>query len=187
MSFSPDINVSIVNKCKKMTIEDNSDLGADGWYDGSTGLDNTTVTGATLTFMTAPTGATYTSPIDVTSTVTGADPLYGDFTLTGASGTYPDGLYRIKYEVNAGGQSYSTTLEFWGYCNAEHGRDKMFAKYSSMLEDDAKDRYLDDANDVDKYLTSIKSAIASVNINSLTYQQKVIDKILDFNNVPKAY
>lgn len=185
--FQPDISISIVNQCKKMVLTDSSGIGEDGWYDGSTGLDNSTVTGAFIYFNNAPTGAEYTSPIDVTSQVTGATVLCGEFNLTGASGTYPDGLYSIKYEINAGGQTYTSEVEFWGYCNAEYGRDKMFAKYSQMLEDDAKDEYLEDAYQVDRLIRSIKSAISSVNINSLTYQQKVIDRILEFHDVPKAY
>jgi hypothetical protein len=187
MSFQPDFNVSIVDKCGTMLLTDVSGFGADGWYDGSTGLDNDAVTGAFISFKESPTGAVVTSPIDVTSAVTGATALCPEFELTGASGTYPDGLYTIEYEVNANGQKYTATSEIWGYCNAEYGRDKMFAKYSQMLEDDAKDEYLEDAYFVDRTIRSMKSAISSVNINSLEWQQKMIERILEFYDVPKAY
>jgi hypothetical protein len=184
--FEPDLSVSITNRCGTMVLTDTSGSGTGGWYDGNTGLDNSAVTGAFITYKNSPTGSSVTA-LDVTSAVTGATTICGEFQLTGASGTYPDGLYAIEYEINANDETYTTTIEIWGYCNAEYGRDKMFAKYSQMLEDDAKDRYLEEAYDVDRLIRSMKSAISSVNINSLTYQQKVIDRILEFNDIPKAY
>lgn len=183
--MTPDLSVSIINRCKTIRLEDSSGYGVDGW--GPLGVDNTSVTEAKIYFVTGPTGST-SDPIDVTDAVTSADPLYGDFLLTGAAGIYPDGLYRLRYFLEyGGGDTAANVIEFWGYCNAEYGRDKMYAKYSQMLEDDAKEQYLDDAYNIDRLIRSMKSAISSVNINSLTFQQKIVDKILEFNNVPKAY
>lgn len=198
--YTPDLSISIVNRCKKIILNDVTSIGEDGWDNGITGLDMSTITGASITFDSSPTGTVVSSPIDVTAVVTGADAtigtvisvtgataVYSGFELTGASGTFPDGLYELTYKVNAGGKEYTTTVEFWGHCNAEWGRDKLYAKYSQRIEDDAKDALLRDAYDVDRLIRSMKSAISSVNINSLTYQQSVIEKILDFHDIETAY
>lgn len=187
MAFSPDLSISILDSCSTLRLEDSTGEGSSGWWDGTTGITASAVTGATITITNAPSGASYTSPLDVTSSVTGATTVCGTFTLTGASGTYPDGLYELTYKINVSDSEYSTDIDFWGFANAEYKIDNMFAKYANMIEDQATDQYLSNANKAAALLRSLKSAISSSDINALSNIQSRIDRITSFYNVPNRY
>lgn len=187
MSFSPDLSVSVLDKCGTLKLVDSTGEGSDGWWDGETGITASNVTGATITITNTPTGASYTSPLDVTSAVTGATTICGSFTLTAAAGTYPDGLYELTYSINVDGEQYNTDVDFWGFCNAEYGIDQMFAKYANMIETQATDKYLHNANKAAALLRSLKSAISASDVDALSNIQSRIDRILNFHDVPNLY
>jgi len=187
MSFSPDLSISILDKCGTLRLVDTTGEGADGWWDGETGITASNVTGATIIINDAPTGANYVSPLDVTNTVTGATTVCGSFTLTAASGSYPDGLYDITYTINVDGNTYSNDYGFWGFCHAEYRIDQMFAKYANMLETQSTDKYLHNANKAASLLRALRSAISSSDTEALGNIQSRIDRILNFNDVPSLY
>jgi len=186
--MTPDLNISILDNCATLKLVDSTGEGADGWWDGTTGITASNVTGATITITTAPTGAVYTSPLDVTSAVTGATTVCGTFDLvTSTGGAFVDGLYELTYKINVGGEEYSTDIDFYGFCNAEYGVDQMFAKYANMVETEATDRYLSNANKAASLLRSLKSAVSSSDTDALDNIQARIDKLFDFNDVPSLY
>ena len=63
----------------------------------------------------------------------------------------------------------------------------MFAKYANMVETEATDRYLSNANKAASLLRSLKSAVSSSDTDALDNIQARIDKLFDFNDVPSLY
>lgn len=187
MSFDPKVAISILDKSTTLKFVDVTGEGVDGWWDGETGITASNVTGATLTITTKPTGADAPSSIDVTSVVTGATTVCGEFDLTAADGVYPDGLYEVTYTINVDGQTYSTDVDFWGFAEAEYYVDQMFAKYANMIESEATDRYLMNVNKASALLRAIKSAISSSDVKALSNIQQRLNRIADFYDVPSRF
>lgn len=187
MSFNPQLSISIIDKGTTIKFTDVTGEGADGWWDGSTGITASSVTGASIEVTTVPTGASYDSLVDVTASVTGATTVCGEFGLTAVDGTYPDGLYEVTYTINVDGETYSTDVDFWGFANAEYGKDQMFAQYANMIETDASDTFLMNASKVAALLQALKSAISVSDTSALSNVQNRLNRILNFNDVPSLF
>ena len=85
--------------------------------------------------------------------------------------------------ASTGTAMFLNTFYPYVYCEAEAGKDKMFANLSFMTAGTVRDNYLKDANTVRGLLEALKSAITSSNTTALTAILAEINQILSYNNV----
>ena len=96
--FTPVLDLDVVYRCGyfRLTDETGPDTGDGTKWDGVAGLDSALIVSAIITVVSP--GGTETD-IDITTTITGANPITGDVTLGDHVGTYPDGLYNLVYKL----------------------------------------------------------------------------------------
>ncbi len=96
--FTPTIDLNVLTNATVLKITDTTgpDTGDGKKWDGTSGIDSTTVSLATLV-VTDPNGDIIT--IDVTTTITGDDPITGDIVFADQIGEWVDGYYNVVYDI----------------------------------------------------------------------------------------
>ena len=95
--FTPTIDLKVLTNATVLRITDTTgpDTGDGTKWDGTSGIDSTNVSAASLV-VTDPNGDVTT--IDVTTTITGDDPITGDIVFTDQTGEWVDGYYNVVYD-----------------------------------------------------------------------------------------
>lgn len=90
--------------------------------------------------------------------------------VTGSSLT--DGIYRVRYYVSDGINTYDIIKDFTYYCNVQCCKDKVIAEITVDDCCDCDNELLDTADQIDWY---IQASIAAVNCNKLVRGKKLLD------------
>jgi hypothetical protein len=96
--FTPTIDLKVLTNATVLKITDTTgpDTGNGKKWDGTSGIDSTNVSLATLV-VTDPNGDSIT--IDVTSIILSSDPILGDIVYPDQLGEWVDGYYNVVYDV----------------------------------------------------------------------------------------
>ena len=111
--FTPVIDLDIVYRCGhfRLTDETSADTGDGTKWDGVAGLDSSVIVSAIITVIDPNSVST---DLELTSTITGANPITGNVDLGDHAGTYPDGLYNLVYKLKAGTFSITAFADYSG-------------------------------------------------------------------------
>lgn len=139
----------------------------------------------TVPSTTRVTSATHAMSTGNYVSITGTTNYNGEYYVTVID---TSNYYISKAFVADDGASTGTTMYInffypYVYCEAEAGIDKMHANISRMVPNEARDKYLRDAETAKGLLNSLKSAMTSSNTTALTAILAEINQILSINNV----
>ena len=111
--FTPTIDLKVLTNATVLRITDTTgpDTGDGTKWDGTSGIDSTNVSAASLV-VTDPNGDVTT--IDVTTTITGDDPITGDIVFTDQTGEWVDGYYNVVYDVSMAATSIAAFEDYSG-------------------------------------------------------------------------
>ena len=104
-------------------------------------------------------------------------------TVIDSSNFYISVVFVADDGSSTGTKMYLNYFYPYVYCDAEAGKDKMFANLSMMVDGPERDEYLKEANTLRGLLEALKSAITSSNTTALTAILAEINQILNYNSV----
>ncbi len=139
----------------------------------------------TVANTTKVTSGTHTMVTGNYVSITGSTSYNGEYYVTriDANNYYISEVFVADDAVGTGTIMYIDFFYPYVYCEAEAGKDKMFANLSLMVPGAERDKYMKDAQMVRGLLQVLKSGISSSNTTALTAILAEINQILSINSV----
>ena len=186
MPLKPDIDICIIDSCKKMRVRDITGVYA---TNNTGGWESPNIAGSAVT--TATIKITFPDSTTQTETVTAdrANTVAGEFDYSDISpdnfSTFPDGEYEILLTITDGTNTYKKKATFLTYCNIKACVDSYGAELADELCGcDFKDREdkINTYNTMYNMLTVLESCGACLNTTTRDNMLTNLEKLCDSEN-----